>query len=219
MWEDSMATQPPDEESDEDLVRRIAEDRDEVALTLLARRATPRAMGFLKRKYSGRMREPEMKQAVTDAFFNVWRFADRFSPNQGDFGSWFIRIVQTAAQNILRGEKKHVAKELEFDPVYNPADPDVEEDDLLTDCPNGHPGGVTRVQMMEDIIENELKGFEQVVARRDVAVGGTADSHTLAAEYGKTLNTVYVTRKKVRDKIRDGILAREARKVTTKGSK
>ncbi len=73
--------------------------------------------------------------------------------------------------------------------------------------------------MMEDIIENELTGFEQVVARRDVAVGGTADSHALAAEYGKTLNTVYVTRKKVRDKIRDGILAREARKVTTKGSK
>lgn len=216
-----MATQPPDEESDEDegLVRRIAEDRDEVALTLLARRATPRAMGFLKRKYSGRMREPEMKQAVTDAFFNVWRFAHRFSPSQGDFGSWFIRIVQNAAQSILRGEKKHVAKELEFDPVCDPADPDEEEDNLPTCNPNGHPGGMTRVQMMEDIIENELTGFEQVVARRDAAVGGTADSHTLAAEYGKTLNTVYATRTKVRNKIRDGILAREARKVTTKGSK
>lgn len=216
-----MATQPPDEESDEDegLVRRIAEDRDEVALTLLARRATPRAMGFLKRKYSGRMREPEMKQAVTDAFFNVWRFAHRFLPSQGDFGSWFIRIVQNAAQSILRGEKKHVAKELEFDPVYDPADPDEEEDNLPICNPNGHPGGMTRVQMMEDIIENELTGFEQVVARRDAAVGGTADSHTLAAEYGKTLNMVYATRTKVRNKIRDRILAREARKVTTKGSK
>ncbi len=139
-----MATQPPDEESDEDLVHRIAVDRDEAALTLLARRATPRAMGFLKRKYSGRMRDPEMRQAVTDAFFNVWRFADRFAPSEGDFGSWFIRIVQNAAQSILRGEKKHVAKELEFDPVYDPADPDEEDGDL----PSGNPGGMTRVLLI-----------------------------------------------------------------------
>lgn len=214
-----MATQPPDEESDEDLVRRIAANRDEAALTLLARRATPRAMGFLQRKYSGLMREPEMRQAVTDAFFNVWRFAGCFAPSKGDFGSWLIRIVERAAQSIMRGEKKHVAKELEFDPVYDPADPDEAEDDLPTGNPNGHPGGMTRVEMMEDIIENELTGFEQVVARRDAAVGGTADSHTLADEYGKSLNVVYATRTKVRNKIRERILAREARKVTTKGSK
>lgn len=211
-----MATQPPDEESDEDLVRRIAEDRDEAALTLLARRAAPRAMGFLKKKYCGRMREPEMKQAVNDAFFNVWRFADRFTPSQGDFGSWFIRIAERAAQSIMRADKEHVAKDVEYRPDYDPADHDEEVDD---DPPNSNSGGVTRVQMMEDIIENELTGFEQVVARRDVTVGGTADSHTLAAEYGKSLNVVYATRTKVRNKIRDGILAREARKVTTKGSK
>lgn len=208
-----MATQPHDAESDEELIRRIAKDRDKEAFALLVRRATPRALGFLKKKYSGRLRDPEMRQGVTDAFFNVWRFADRFSPSQGDFGSWLIRIVERAAQSILRRETKHVAKELEFDPVYDPADND--EDDLSS----SRPGGMTRVEMMDEIIESELTGFEQVVARRDVAVGGTADSHTLAAEYGKSLNIVYVTRAKVRNKIREGILAREGRKATAKGSK
>ena len=73
--------------------------------------------------------------------------------------------------------------------------------------------------MMEDIIENELKGFEQVVARADVAVGDSADSKRLATQYGKSLNTVYVTRSKVRDKIKRGILEREARMDSTKGRK
>jgi DNA-directed RNA polymerase specialized sigma24 family protein len=208
-----MATRPPDEESDEDLVRRIAEGRDKDALTLLVRRCTPRALGYLKKQFAGRLRDPEMRQAVNDAFFNVWRFADRFKPAEGDFGSWLIRIVQRAALSILRGEKKHVAKELEFDPEHNPAD---HCEDELPECGSAE---MTRVQMMEDIIEHELTGFEQILARRDAAVGGTADSRTLAAEYGKSLNTVYTTRAKVREKIRKGILEREARMERTKGSK
>jgi RNA polymerase sigma-70 factor, ECF subfamily len=210
----SMAKEtPPDEDIDVDLVRRIAEDRDKEALSLLVRRCTPRALGYLKKHFTGRMREPEMDQAVNDAFHNVWRFADRFKPSEGDFGSWLIRIVQRAALSIIRGEKKHVAKELEFDPEYDPAD------HCEDDPPECGSAEMTRVEMMEDIIENELTGFEQIVARRDAAVGGTADSRTLAAEYGKSLNTVYTTRTKVREKIRSKILEREARKDSTKGSK
>ncbi len=154
-----------------------------------------------------------MDQAVTDAFHNVWRFADRFKPSEGDFGSWLIRIVQRAALSIIRGEKKHVAKELEFDPEHDPAD------HCEDDPPECGSAEMTRVEMMEDIIENELTGFEQIVARADLAVGGTADSHRLATENSKSLNTVYATRSKVREKIRSRILEREARKDSTKGSK
>ncbi len=204
---------PPDENDDDDLVRRIAEDRDTDALTLLTKRYAPKATGYLKKQFAGRLRDPEIDQAVNDAFFNVWRFAHRFKPTEGRFGGWLIRIVQRAALSILRGEKKHVAKELEFDPEHDPAD---HCEDAPPKCGSAE---MTRVQMMENIIENELTGFEQIVARRDAAVGGTADSHRLAAEYGKSLNTVYATRTKVRDKIRSRILEREARKASTKGSK
>lgn len=208
-----MATEPPDTESDEALLRRVAVQRDKDALSLLFRRGGPRAMGYLRMQFAGRLREPEMKQAVNDAFFNIWRFADRFDPTEGGFGSWLIRITQRTALSILRGEERHTAKELEFDPEHDPAD----------HCEDEPPacGGLeaSRVQMMEDIIENELTGFEQAVARRDAAVGGTADSKTIAAEYGKSLNAVYVTRSKVRDKIRTGILQREAHMARMKGNK
>lgn len=204
---------PPDEDIDVKLVCRIAEHRDKDALTLLVSRCTPRAMGYLNKQFAGRLQEPERDQAVNDAFHNVWRFADRFKPSEGDFGSWLIRIVQRAALSIIRGEKKHLAKELEFDPAYDPAS---DCDDEQSECGSGQ---MTRVEMLEDIIENELTGFEQIVARRDAAVGGSADSHTLAAEFGRSLNTVYATRTKVREKIRSRILEREARKDSTKGSK
>lgn len=203
----------PDEDSDETLVRRIAEDRDQHALTLLMKRYAPKATGYLKKQFAGRLRDPEIDQAVNDAAFNVWRFADRFKPAKGSFGSWFIRIVHQAALSILRGERDHVAKELEFDPEHDPADHCEEEQD------QSPSKDAWRVQQMEDIIDNELTGFEQIVAWADLAVGGTADSKRLATEYGKSLNTVYATRTKVRDKIRSKILEREARKGSTKGRK
>ncbi len=202
-----------DEDSDETLVRRIAEDRDKRALTLLMNRCVPKATGYLKKQFAGRLRDPEIDQAVNDAVFNVWRFADRFKPADGSFGSWFIRIVQRAALSILRGERDHVAKEREFDPEYDPADHCEDEQDE-TDSKDAW-----RVKQMEDIIENELTGFEQIVARADLAVGGPADSRRLATAYGKSLNTVYVTRTKIKDKIRSKILEREARKHSMKGEK
>jgi hypothetical protein len=76
-----------DEDSDETLVRRIAEDRDKRALTLLMNRCVPKATGYLKKQFAGRLRDPEIDQAVNDAVFNVWRFADRFKPADGSFGS------------------------------------------------------------------------------------------------------------------------------------
>jgi RNA polymerase sigma factor (sigma-70 family) len=203
----------PDEDSDETLVCRIAEDRDKRALALLMERCAPKATGYLKKQFADLLRDPEIDQAVNDAVFNVWRFADRFKPEKGSFGSWFIRIVQRAALSILRGERDHIAKELEFRPDYDPADHCEDEQD------EADSKDAWRVQQMQDIIENELMGFERVVARADLAVGGTADSKRLATEYGKSLNAVYVTRTKYRDKIRSKILEREARKGSTKGRK
>jgi hypothetical protein len=73
---------------------------------------------------------------------------------------------------------------------------------------------------LERIIDYELKGFEQIVARADVAAGGpgAADTQLLMRQHNKSKNVVQATRSKVWKKIRETILEREALRDHTKGN-
>jgi hypothetical protein len=65
---------------------------------------------------------------------------------------------------------------------------------------------------LERIIDYELRGFEQIVARADVAAGGPgeADTELLMRQHNKKKNVVQATRSKVWKKIREKIREREA---------
>jgi RNA polymerase sigma factor (sigma-70 family) len=194
-----------EEDDDETLVLRIAADQDKDALDLLLHRYGPKTKGYLAKHFGDTLREPERDQAFNDAVFNVWRFADRFKREKCSFKGWFIRIVQNAALSIIRAEKKHLAKELEYDPAYDPAD------HCEDDSPPSGSQDAWLVQQMNDIIDNELTGLEQAVAKADRAIGGSADTARLAEIHGKTLNNIYATRSKVRVKLRKLIQERQSR--------
>jgi hypothetical protein len=110
---------------------------------------------------------------------------------------------------LLRGEEEHA----EFPEGHDPED-HCDDEDLV-------PSEETewRIQQMDDIIENELKGFEQVVGRALIATGDAVDSHRLAQQYGKTIGTVDTTKSKVKKKIGQRILEREAQRNRKKGPK
>ena len=74
------------------------------------------------------------------------------------------------------------------------------------------------MEQLERIIDYELKGFEQIVARADVAAGGpgTADTLLLMRQHNKTKNVLQSTRSKVWKKIRETILERETLRNHTK---
>jgi hypothetical protein len=101
---------------------------------------------------------------------------------------------------LIRGKEKHAELDAEHE-IEDPCG-----DESLAPSPET----VWRIQQMDDIIENELTGFEQVVARADMAIGGSADSRRLAKQYHKAIGMVDTTRSKVRKKIRTKILEREA---------
>ncbi len=185
----------PEEVDDEGLVLQIAVSQDREALASLLGRYGPKAKGYLLKQFGDTLREPEIDQALNDAAFNVWRFADRFDPGKSKFKSWFIRILQNAALSIIRAEKKHLAKELEYDPMYDPARAGAGD---AEGCSADGP----LVKLVNGIIDNELTGLEQAVARADRAVGGSADTARLAEIHGKSMNNVYATRSKYREKIR-----------------
>jgi RNA polymerase sigma factor (sigma-70 family) len=206
---------PPDEIDDATLVRRIADRRDDNeqraqdALATLMARYAGRVTGHLRTQFRHQLRNPdEITQVIDDAALRVWNAAGSFDASR-PFGPWFLTIAHNLALDLIRGEEELA----ELPPTYDPEDHCEDESQEID------PETEWRIQQLDDIIENELKGFEQILARADMAAGGSADSRRLADQHGKTIGTVETTRSKVRKKIRTKMLEREARRPRTKGSK
>jgi DNA-directed RNA polymerase specialized sigma24 family protein len=196
-----MGERPAD---DATLVRRVAENQDERALVELLERHAPKVTGDLRHRFRHQLQHLDIDEAVNRAAMKLWKNAHRFDGAQ-PFGPWFLRIAQRAALDILKGEKRKPTCELEFDPP----DPEL---DRLDDEPEHSAKTAWYVEELERIIEYELKGFEQVMARADEAAGGpgAADTQLLMRQHNKTKNVVQATRSKVWKKIREMIRQREA---------
>ncbi|WP_020467996.1 RNA polymerase sigma factor [Zavarzinella formosa] len=190
-------------EDDATLVRKIAETKDEFALAELMERHAPKVTGDLRHRFRHQLQHPEIDQAVNNAAMKVWKNAHTFNGKQ-PFGPWFQSIAHRAALDILKGEKKQPTSGLEFD-LIAPVSADLEETE-------NSPRTTWHMEQLEQIIDFELKGFEQTVARADVAAGGPkeADTELLMKQHNKKKNVVQATRSKVWKKIRERIHERKA---------
>ncbi len=197
-----MGDTPGDD--DATLVRRVAEQRDERALAELLERHAPKVTGDLLHRFRHQLQHPDIDEAVNRAAMKLWKNAHRFDGAK-PFGPWFLRIALRAALDILKGEQRKPTSELEFDP------PDPEPNDT-DDEPETSTATAWYMEQLERIIEYELKGFSQALARADVAAGGpgAADTQLLMRLHNKSKNVVQATRSKVWKKIRETILEREA---------
>ena len=195
---------------DELLVLRMMEG-DQNALVDFLKAYGQKVKGYLKKTFGDVLKEPELEQALNRAAFNIWRFADRFKPEKGSLRGWFIRIARNAAVSIIRSETKHLAKDLEYDPVYDPAE---EDDDPPPDVDSTEHA---RLRALDDFINNKLTGFEKVVALNCFKAGGEADSRRLAALYGKPRGNVDTVKSKVKKKITQAMLEWDSRQGGRKG--
>jgi DNA-directed RNA polymerase specialized sigma24 family protein len=207
-----MSDEASPDDSDDLLITRIAVDRDERALSFLMTRHNPKLKGHLLKKFRTTLREPEMDLAIQRAFMKIWRGADHFDSTKGAAEGWLTRITQNEAISIHRHEKHRRGVSLnDYEPPIDPAN----------DCEGevGELGSTDawRVQQLEDIIENHLKGLEQAVARTDLASGGDPDIARLASLHSTSKNTVSATKCKVRKKIQRMIQEREAQRNPPKG--
>jgi RNA polymerase sigma factor (sigma-70 family) len=194
---------------DETLVLRMME-QDEQALAKVLELYGPRVKGYLRRKFGDVLREPELAESFNVAAFNLWRFADRFRPEKGSLRGWFITIARNAAVSLLRSESLHVAKELEYEPEYDPAD--CSDDDPPVDSKEHR-----RLKELDHILNTKLTGFEQIVALNDFKAGCEADAGRLAAQHGKSKQMVYTTRSKVKKKITEWMREWDLRQRGKKG--
>lgn len=206
-----MPEMDPPEIDEEAIVLRMME-KDQSALVELIAVYGPKVRGYLRKQFSEVLKEPELQQAFNRAFFNAFRFAEKFKPEKGSLRGWLIRIARNAAINIIRAEERHLAKELEYDPVYDPSD----------DCDDTSPPDVdskehARLTALYDFIHNKLTGFERIVARNCFIAGGEADTIRLAAHYGKDRQNVDTVKSKVKKKITEALLEWDSRQGGRKG--
>lgn len=194
--------EPPGDD-DATLVRRIAENRDDRAFAELMERHAPKVTGDLRHRFRYQMQESDIDAAVNWAASLLWRNAHRFDGTRL-FGPWFRTIAHRSALKILEGEKRNPTITLEFDP-YDPM-----SDQPDDDCGDS-PRTTWYMDQLEQVIDHELKGFEQVVAQADVAAGGpgAADNMLLMKQHNKKKGVVHSTRSKVWKKIKQTIRDRE----------
>ena len=182
--------------TDSDIALRMAEG-DQDGLRLLLERYGGRMKGFLVKRYADILQEGELDEALNVAVYNIWRFAERYDEGKGLLPSWCIRIAQRAAQSIVRREKKHRSKNLEYDASYDPADDRPAEETVQASDRAADP----KREDLHRAIET-LPPLQKAIIKADLAAeSGLADAGRLAEIHGTTKNSIYVSRNKARENL------------------
>lgn len=193
------------DDNDADLIRRISDNRDELALEQLLERHVPRIHSYLRSKFQDALGEPGVLEVMNDTALELWNKASTVEAKS--VGGWLITVARNAALDLKKKQDKQPRLFGEHDPV-DPIGSDEDESDPEEDR--------WLVNQLDDFAEG-LIGLQRNVMKADIVAGGSADSDTLARLHGSTRNSVEVTRNKVRKKFRDHIKSLELQKSSSGG--
>jgi len=160
----------------------------------------PKICGWLRKRFGEVLSEIELGEAFNRANYNVWRFADRYDETKGSFGSWYLQIAHRAGQSILRREIRHLSRNLEYEPSF---DPTIEYTQDRTDRPYYSDECIADLQR---IINEKLRGLQKAIVLADLLAGEQADSERLAEVHNTSVNAVKVSRNKARKNIHKWML-------------
>lgn len=169
--------------------------QDREGLRLLIERYGGRLKAFLFKRFRSVLQEGELAEALNVAFYNIWRFADRYDESKGSLPSWCIRIAQRAAQSIIRRESGYRSKNLEYDAMYDPAGDPPDEG-----AAEDHDDNL-RIDALHKAIAG-LPPLQKAIIQADLAADGLADAGRLAEIHGTSKNSIYVSRAKARETLR-----------------
>ncbi|HUE72853.1 MAG TPA: sigma-70 family RNA polymerase sigma factor [Pirellulaceae bacterium] len=191
-----MVEPDPPTDAEVNLIHRLIA-KDESALEELLTVYGLKVRGFLSKISSNELSPSEIDFVFNQAAINLWRFSDRIDPKRKTIRGWFLKIARNALMSYLRGEKRHAAVELQYEPQYDPAE-DCEED-----VPDVDSKEYKRLDALKDFIFNKLTGFERTIGINMFLSGGDPDIMRLARKYGKPRGNVDTVKSKVKKKIMD----------------
>ena len=185
--------------AEQELAEKIAA-KDQNALQYAVKSFGPKVRGWLRKRFGEVLSEIELAEAFNQATYNVWRFADRFDETKGNFGSWYLRIAYRTGQSILRRETKHLSRNLEYDPTFDPT-VDHSQDDR---CRSYYSDEC--VADLQAIVNGRLRGLQRAIVLADLLAGEQADSERLAEVHKTSTNAIKVSRNKARKNIHKWML-------------
>lgn len=156
----------PEKNEDDALMARVAEG-DQRALARLIARHGPRAQA-LAHRFTGSPAEAE--DIVQDAFWRVWRAADRWKPGAAKFSTWLHRIVVNLC--VDRERRQRIRRFLPFADAFDPPSDDPDQERALADR--------DEIAMVRDDIK-------KLPARQRAALLLSADGERSNAEIAETL--------------------------------
>ncbi len=152
----------------------------------------------LCRKYTGVLERNDIEDVLSIALFCIWRKRDTFDSSRGTLRSWFFRIADNAARDVLRhGWQKARQLEVAAEPTR-----------LAEFAQPSHNGDRTHErttpQQMEirEIVAMLPKPQQSIVLADALCREGVASSQLLSEELGIPPSTVRVYRKRAMDAIR-----------------
>ncbi|TWT43457.1 RNA polymerase sigma factor [Botrimarina hoheduenensis] len=184
-----MPDDPPD---DEDLAIRMM-DKDEYALGEVMKRYGPKVFGYLKKQFKDSLGTHELEEALNASALSLWNYADKYDPEVARLSTVWISFAHNAAIDLIRAKPKLETQVLD-ESCEGIEDPDCESDDSPL------------LDHIHDFIFNQLTGFERVVGI-NFFITDEANAKRLAEQNGKTINTVNVTKHKVKEKIAQEVRA------------
>lgn len=184
-----MADVSIDEDDDETLNFRI-QCQEPLALARMLELYGPVARGYLKKRYGHVLCDVDIMEVLTNATSRAWQYGDSYDPSR-TLKSWFLRIVQTQAIDMIKENMEHRA--VTFDPQRHDR-PDV--------CDG--PISVTTKQLIDalDRCIEKLEGKQKAIVQADLATDDVASAAWLAEKLGTTANSIYVSRNKARENLR-----------------
>jgi RNA polymerase sigma factor (sigma-70 family) len=202
-----MVDEALNHEDDESLALRVAIDQDRAAASILVTRYAPKLKGYLTEHFGPTLGDDGIQDAVQDAFVRMLRYIGSYDRTR-PFEAWMIRLAHNAALDLIADKDRHTHAAFTDDQVFYPTAPSECEDDGKKDW---------RVRVLEDFVENRLKGFEQAVGSAYVMTGGDIDAARLIKEWGKTRNHFDVAKSVVKKKFMEELTAAEKRRNREKG--
>ncbi|MBX3415332.1 MAG: sigma-70 family RNA polymerase sigma factor [Pirellulales bacterium] len=176
------------ESGDAELLRRFRSDRNDGIRGLLARHGG-RVRTILRRRY-----RPTLDTQLTDAalYAAAGRALERFDPRRSQLGPWLLFLADREAVNLLRGERRHRERRVEWNEL-EPADGQPSPEQLVADA--------ELADVLRDAMTRLLTELERRVIEADLDAADTASATQLAEALETSEQSIYAARGRARAKL------------------
>lgn len=206
MWPDAGATETGVKNpTAHEIVQALKEDPDRGAW-LLMRRYGSWVLRQLQADYKDLLRttyvsEHEIIESRDEAVLRIIRYIDSYDESRQPLSAWWLFISKRCMCNIFRGRKHREGRLFDEGEIPFPR---------KSDKPMSKKQERLMCRLNEEI--ERLPPKQKAITLLDMAAGGVASAKETAKRLETTPNSVCVSRKKARDKLKnalDGLISRE----------